>query len=343
MSVLAQNYLTLADAMRRGAVGDGKQIAAVIELLSQMNPILEDAVAMECNKGASHEHSIRTGLPEVAWGKLYKGTPQSKSQMQSVVDTTGFVEALASIDTRLLDLAGSNAAQLRLNESSAFVEAMSQEVASGIFYHDVANSPEKFTGLAARYSEYATDSTGKGAANQVINAGGAGADNTSIWFVTWGDRFTHLLYPRGMKAGLQREDKGEQRISDGEGNPFYVKEEKFTWHIGLAVKDWRYNFRIANIDVSEARAGNVDLYAMLRQAYYRLQSRRVAGGKQCIYMNRDMLEVLDALATNAGAGDNFVRLDRAQVEGKEVLSYRGIPIRETDALLNTEALVPAAS
>lgn len=343
MAVLAQNYLTLADAMRRGAVGNGEQIAAVIELLAQMNPILDDAVAMECNQGTTHKHSIRTGLPEVAWGKLYKGTPQSKSQMQSIEDTTGFVEALASIDTRLLDLAGGNAAQLRLNESSAFIEAMSQEVASGIFYHDVASSPEKFTGLAARYNEYATASKGVGAANQVIHAGGAGADNTSIWFVTWGDRFTHLLYPKNMKAGLQREDKGEQRIQDANGDPYYVKEEKFSWHIGLAVKDWRYNARIANIDISEVKAGNVKLYDFLRQAYYRLQNWRVAGGKQAIYMNRDIVEALDAEATNAGANDNFVRLTRKEVEGKEIIDYRGIPIRVTDAILNTETAVPAAA
>jgi len=28
-----------------------------------------------------------------------------------------------------------------------------------------------------------------------------------------------------------------------------------------------------------------------------------------------------------------------EIEGKEVLTYRGIPIRETDALVNTEARV----
>ena len=91
------------------------------------------------------------------------------------------------------------------------------------------------------------------------------------------------------------------------------------------------------------KAGSVDLYKFMRNAYYKLHSRRVAGGKQVIYMNRDMLEALDALATNAGASDNFVRLQRTEVEGREVLSYRGIPIHETDALLNTESLVPAAS
>ena len=211
------------------------QTAEVIELLNEMNPIVEDAVAVECNKGKTHMHSIRTGLPSVAWGRLYKGTPQSKSQVQSVEDTTGFVEALASVDTRLLDLA-KNPAEIRLQESKAFIEAMTQEVATGIFYHDTATSPEKFKGLAARYPAYATASNGQGAENQVIHAGGSGSDNTSIWFVTWGDRFTHLLYPEGTRAGLNRQDKGEQRVTDDNNDPFYVKEEMFTWHIGCAVK-----------------------------------------------------------------------------------------------------------
>jgi hypothetical protein len=77
----------------------------------------------------------------------------------------------------------------------------------------------------------------------------------------------------------------------------------------------------------------------MRKAYYQLQNRRVAGGKISIYCNRDVLESLDALATNAGASDNFVRLKPMEIEGKEVMTYRGIPIRETDALINAEARV----
>ena len=126
---------------------------------------------------------------------------------------------------------------------------------------------------------------------------------------------------------------------DDNGKAYYAKEEKFTWHVGLAVKDWRYVSRIANIDVSDMKAGSVALYDFMRKAYYQLQNRRVAGGSLAIYCNRDVLEALDALATNAGASDNFVRLKPMEIEGKEVMTYRGIPIRETDALLNTEARV----
>jgi hypothetical protein len=313
-------------------------IATIIELLKQMNPVLDDAVAMECNKGSEHVHTTRTGLPSVSWGVLYQGVTQSKSITQQVTDTTGFLEGLSTIDERVLALS-KNEGAVRLNEAMSFLEAMDQEMATGIFYHNTTTTPEKFKGLAARYGTLA----GSGAGNQIIDAGGTGSDNTSIWFVTWGDRFTHLLYPEGTQAGVKREDMGRQRVTDSSGNPYYVKEEKFTWHIGCAVKDWRYNARIANIDVSDMQAGSVALYDFMRKAYYKLQSRMRRGdagiGRQAIYCNRDVLEALDALAFNAGASDNFTRLRPMEIEGKEVLGYRGIPIRETDALINTEARI----
>jgi len=336
MATLGATYVDLIDIAKQKDP-DGS-IATIIELLKQMNPILDDAVAMECNKGGSHVHTTRTGLPSVTWGALYKGIAQSKSTTQQVEDTTGFLEGLSTIDTRVLDLA-KNKGAVRLNEAMSYIEAMNQEMGTGIFYHDTATTPEKFKGLAARYNALG----GSGAGNQIIDAGGTGSDNTSIWFVTWGDRFTHLLYPEGTQAGLKREDMGRQRVLDSSGNAYYVEEEKFTWHIGTAVKDWRYNARVANMDVSLMQAGSVALYDFMRKAYYKLQSRMRRGdaavGRQAIYCNRDVLEALDALASNAGSSDNFTRLKIGEIEGAEVLTYRGIPIRETDALINTEARI----
>jgi hypothetical protein len=299
----------------------------------EMNPILEDAIAVECNKGSTHLHTVRTGLPSVTWGRLYQGTPNSKGRTAQVEDTTGFVEGLSTIDKRLLDLS-TNEGAVRLSEARAYLESMSQEVASKIFYGDTASDPEEFMGLAPRFNDLSAAN-----GNQIIDAGGTGSDNTSIWFVTWGDNQCNLLYPKGTQAGIQREDHGEQRVTDSNGNAYYAKEEKFTWHVGMAVKDWRYVSRIANIDVSDIKDGSVALYDFMRKAYYQLQNRRVAGGKIAIYCNRDVLEALDALGTNSGASDNFVRLKPMEIEGKEVLTYRGIPIRETDALLNSEARV----
>jgi hypothetical protein len=341
MSTIGNSFLGLIDLYKRSN-GNG-QITPVIEALNTLNPVMQDAVAVQANKGTRHLTTIRTGLGSVAWGRLYQGIPQSKSTTQQVEDTTGFMERLSSVDTRLLDLSEDPAA-LRMSEANPALEAMAQEMQTGFFYHDTATTPEKFKGLASRYGSLGGGGTG----NQIVDAGGCGSDNTSIWIVTWGENQTSLIYPKGTLAGVQREDKGEQRVLDDLGNPYFVKEELFRQHVGVTVRDWRFNARVANIDVSDMLAGNVDLYKFMRQAFYKLQGRRngrignggmVSAGRTVLYMNRDVMQVLDALATNKGVTDNFIRLRPDEVQGGEVWTYRGFPIRETDALINAEARV----
>lgn len=346
MAIVGSFYPTLIDAYKGSAEG------AVIELLRQNNPILDDAIATACNMDAVHRHSIRTGYPSVSWGRLYKGVKPSKATMQQVDDTTGFLEARSEIDTRLLKLAP-DPAKARLVDSAPYLEAMNLEMASGIFYHDTATAPEKFKGLAARMNTYNTNMVNPAApniANQVIHGGGSGSDNTSIWFVTWADHATSLLYPKGTKAGISVMDKGEEPVVDlVNGGTYYAKVSMYEWHVGAFMKDYRYNARIANIDVSDMMAGTVDVWALLRKAYYRLYATYgvgAMGGKTVIYMNRQVLEILDAQSSDRAllaANPNNTGLRQENVEGKMVPTYRGIPIRMTDAILNTEALVPSVA
>lgn len=329
MAIIGNKFVDLID-MYKQQNPDGTT-ADVIEMLNLMNPILEDAIAVECNKSTTHMHTVRTGLPNVAWGRLYQGIPQSKNTYAQVEDTTGFVEGMSTVDERLLALG--NAGAIRLNEAMGFLEAMSQEVASRLFYGNSATDPEQFMGLTPRYNDLSAPN-----GNNIINGGGS-SDLTSIWFVTWSDRTTHLLYPKGTQAGVKRQDMGRQRVTDAGGNAFYAMEEMFSWHVGLAVKDWRYNARIANIDVTDLQDGSLDIYDLMRKAYYRLQNRRQQMGSFAIYCNRDVLEALDAQATNKGTDDNFVRLRTVEVEGREIKTYRGIPIRECDSIINDEEQV----
>lgn len=336
MATLGTTYLNLIDQMKKGENG----MYEIVEALHQLSPFMRDANVMTCNSGTKHKHAIRTGLPSVSWGALYQGTPQSKSLMTEVEDTTGFVEGLSAVDTRLLKLYGDKARMMRMSEGRSFLEAIAQEVESSIWYSDVRVNGKKFHGLAPRYNTLANPC--------VVGGGGVGSDNTSIWMVTHGDGQTSIITPEGVPAGVTQEDKGEQRVVDAAGNPYYVLEEKFEQHLGIAVKDWRYTGRIANIDVSDALAGTVDVYRLLTSLFYKLQGRRhykfdsdgkPMQGRTVLYMNRTMLEVLDNLAINRGASDRFIRLRPMEIQGEEVMSWRGIPIRETDAILNTEAAI----
>lgn len=327
-------YLNLADKFKQTG-SDGGVTSLIIEMLAETNPILQDMSVVECNDGSSNKSVIRTGLPESAWTQYYTGVQPSKSETANVVDTTGNLKAWSEIDAGLVDNA-INGSQLRMNEASAFLESMNATMSTTLFYGSTADEIKSFTGLAPRFNKLTSAQNSK----QVIDAGGTSSNaNTSIWFVVWGDRTVHGLFPKGSSAGLSREDKGKQTRADSKGGLFDVYREKFSWDLGLTVKDWRYVSRVCNIDVAKLATSEVDLFKFMRKAYYALHQRMVAGGRAAIYCNADVLEALDALATNNGTTDNFVRLKTTEVEGKEVLSYRGIPIRETAALINTEKKV----
>jgi hypothetical protein len=332
MATIGNTYLTLAD-LYKTQDGMGRVVSDIIEILAQVNPVLQDMMAQECNDGTKHLTTIRTGLPSGTWRRLYQFVQPSKSTNKQVHDTTGMLEAWSEVDSKLVKLS-KNPGQFRLNEATSFIEGLSQQVATAIFYGNTDTDPEQFMGLAPRFNSLAAEN-GK----QIVNAAGAGGDNTSIWFIVWGDRTCHALYPQSSMAGLSRTDLGEETKHDANGGLMRVMREQYTWDMGLSVRDWRYVSRIANIDVSLMEAGSVKLYDFMRAAYYKLQQRRIAGGRAAIYCNRGVLEALDKLATNAGATDSFIRLKTTEIEGKEVQTYRGIPVRETDALLNNETVV----
>jgi hypothetical protein len=349
MATIGASTISLIDMMRGGGY-DGA--ADVAEVLNRLSPVYRNAMSVECNNGTRHKHKIRTSLPTSTWGRLYQGIPQSKSGFAMVEDTTGFIEARSSVDTRELEIA-KNPALIRAQEADGQIEAMTQALETAIFYGDVVTTPEQFKGLAARYNTLAGGSSPSAASAQVIDGGGSSSNNCSIWIVTWSDAATTLLYPNGTTGGITRTDMGVQRVLDGNGNSYYVKEELFRAHCGLALKDWRYNARICNINATNRDGGTVDLYALLRKAFYTLQgvyatalrtqdgkanANASAEGRTVIYMNRATLAALDALGNN-GSTYAALRLTQMELEGRMVAAYRGIPIEITDALLDTEAKV----
>jgi hypothetical protein len=334
VATIGNSFLNIVDVYKR--TNKNGALVPVIEALNTLNPLMQDAYAVEANDGTKHMTTTRTGLPDVTWGKLYQGIPQSKSTTQQVIDTTGFVEGRSEVDERLLERAGPNAAALRMSEAEPFLEAMAQEVQTGFFYNDTASTPERFRGLGARYNTLSN--------SQVIDGGGTGSNLMSVWFVTHGSNQTRLIYPQGTAAGVQRKDRGSQQVRDDIGNYYFAKVEEFRQDIGVSVGDFRFNSRIGNISTSGLLAGTVDPYKLLLKGYWALQGRRnnrmenggmVSGGKTVIYANRTFLQALDAATTNS----DKVALAPDEVAGKEVLMYRNMPIRETDALITAESQI----
>lgn len=347
MAVLGGTALTLADWAKR--LDDGNRVATIVELLSQVNEILDDMLWVQGNLPTGHKTTVRTGLPSATWRLLNYGVPNAKSTTAQIVDTCGNLETYAVIDKDLADLNG-NTAAFRTSEVRAFLEGMSQQVATTIFYGNTSVNPERFMGFAPRYNTVST-ATAQTAAN-VIDAGGTGSTNTSIWIVVWGSDTMHGIFPMGKISGLRHTDMGEWPVQDANGNTYQAYRDHFKWECGMSVRDWRYAVRICNIDVTTLSGGSPpNLITLLIRALYRIPTT-AAGiastvntsdaptiqggmGRIVIYCNRVIRTYLDIQATNK----TNVLLQMNQFDGKMVTTFRGVPIKTCDAILNTEARV----
>lgn len=332
MATLAANALTLADWSAR--LDPDGNTADVAELLTQMNVILQEAVFKEGNLPTGHRVVVRTGLPVVYWRALNAGVPTSKSTTATVDETSGMLEAYSEVDKDLAMLNG-NTAAFRLSEDVAFLEAMNQTQASTMFYGNPGTDPKQYLGLSPRYS-----SLSAGNAQSIMDAGGTGTDNASIWLIVWGENTVFCHFPKGSKAGLQHEDLGEDTVIDSVGGRFQALRTHYQWKNGLAVKDWRYAVRIANIDMSnlvgESSAAN--LIKLMTRAMFRVPS--LAMGRAVFYMNRSVAEMLPIQGLNAST--NAVKVqDAINQFGQPItnMSFLQVPIRICDQLLNTEARV----
>lgn len=331
MATIGKNFLTLKD-MYSQMEGDGKVTAAIIDLFVSSNAILEDAIAVECNQGTSHKTTVRNGLPQPQFRQFYQGVECQKGDYTPVTDSTAMLDDYSEVDKKLADING-NTAQFRLNEAEAHIQGMNKTAKTNIFYGSKDKNASAFDGLATRYNKLSTKEGELG--YQVINAGGTGNDNTSIFFVTWGDRHTHLIYPKGSKAGLQREDKGQVTAQDAEGRNYEAYRDHFSWDFGLCIRNYRSSARIANIDVSELGGDNApNLIDLMIDAYYRIEEHAV-NGKTVIYANNTIRTWLHKQAI----AKRNVNLTIDNVAGKPIVNFLGLPIKLCSEILNTEAKV----
>ncbi len=338
MATVAQgsNAITLAEWAKL-LDPDGK-VAVVANLLAQTNEILEDAVFMEGNLPTGHRVTVATGLPAVYWRSYNVGVPSSKATYAQIDENIGMLEAYAVVDKDLALLNG-NTAQFRMQEDLLFLEAMNQVQAKTLFYGNPANDPRQFMGLLPRYNN-----TASGNATNVLDAGGTGTTNTSIWLVVWGDNTVFCPFPKGSKAGLIHEDMGEVTTYDSNQNRYQAYQTRYQWKNGLVVKDWRYVVRIANIQVTPGNNPPVtaDLLSLMSRALDRIPNLNM--GRAAFYMNRTLYSILRLQALNKS--NMALAIEQALGQfgtPQRWTSFMGVPLRKVDAILNTESQATSSS
>ena len=333
MAALPASNPTLLD-LAKMTDPDGK-IAKVVELLSETNEILEDMTWQEGNLPTGHRTTVRTGIPEPTWRKLYGGVQPTKTTTRQITMNTGNLEAYAEVDKDLADLNG-NTTAFRLNQDKGHIEGMNQKMARTLFYGNEVTLPESFTGLASYYSSLSAEN-----ADNIINGGSSvgQTDNASIWLVGWGPNTVYGIVPKGSQAGLQVRDLGEVTIENVDGNQGRMQAYRthYKWQSGLVVEDWRYVVRIANIDKSALTldaATGAYLADLMVQAVERLPN--LESVRPVFYMPRTLRTFLRRQLINTTKNSTLSQDNQA---GKMVVSFDGIPVKRVDALAADEARV----
>jgi len=331
MATIGEEYLTLLDWGKRQKPAGG--IDEIIEVLAASNPIIKDANVMEGNLPTGHRSTQRTTQPSGSWRKLNYGVAAEKSTTKQIDDACGMLESYSQID---VDLASLHADErvFRASEDNAFIAGMNSTAATAIFYGNQNVNPEQIQGLSPRYNSLTGDY-----ASQIINGGGTGADNTSIWFVTWGPQTCSLIFPKGSKAGLTSEDLGRVLVNDSNNLKYMAWVTRFQWKLGLCLRDYRYVLRICNIDVSELTAdaaSGANLLEKIVDAYYARPSVEFGNmAKTVIYCNATIAKFLHKQAQNK----SNVNLTLDDPAGKPVVKFLEAPVRVCDNITSAEAAV----
>ena len=342
MTLLATQVHTLVDvASRVDPQGNTAQIA---ELLTASNPILADMPWREGNLTTGERTTVRTGLPTVAFRQINAGVAKSKSTVASVDEGAAELVGESQVDRSLAVLSG-NPAAYRLGEAAPFFEAMNQTMSTTFFYGNAKTSPKEFTGLAPRYNSLSGFTGG-----QIIDAGGSGADNRSIWLVVWGQNTVTGIYPKNTKAGLMHMDATANLrpgpdgypigdyVKDANSNDYLAYKDHFQWNCGLAVKDYRYIVRIANIDKSDLTktgSSGADLQDLMIQALELVQSTEMPGTRAVFYAPR----IITSFLRRQMVSQKNAFLGWVEIGGKRITAFDNVPIRRSDALNVDEARV----
>lgn len=333
MATIGSRTITLLDHVKKyDAQG---RLVPVVEMLSQTDQIYQTMPFKEANDGEGEVVNYRRAIPTPEIMRHNRGLVGQKGGIGQFTETVGwfgtrseYAESIAKIND--------NSAEARASEEVSHLEGITNYIHESLFYNDNGENAELFQGLAPRFADTGQDMGG----SQIVDAGGVGADNASIWLVGWGEMGVYGIFPKNAKTGaIDSIDRGLQMVDDGTGRSALVAKYLTDYEVkmGLVVKDYRRVARIANIDVSlleedpEGGAG-AKLRSLIVRALHKV--KKTPGLRWAFYAPPDVCTFLDLQAMNAAS--HFSVQD---VGGEPITHFRKIPIYESDALLTTEAAI----
>ena len=318
---------------------------AVARVLDQTNPIVHDAIIIESNSDSGHEYAIQNGLPTATWRRAYQGVEPSKGSQTVVKEVYGRMSAVSEVDVAIAEKGG-KVSEVRAEDQRNQLEAMNQEYANKFFYGSAQDNEKAFVGFAARYNKL---SGAKTASNVISNGGSSASSQSSIYLIGWGKGKIFTFFPKGTQAGIKVYDyskNGPIDLQDATGGTYPGYKKQMEWLVGLAVQDWRYGARVANIQTGSITTADhcKALFNNFIKAVGRIQNPDLVN--LVAYTTREVRDKLRTgfLASGGSAAPIVYQQNKLTTTGLPVYGYHdlvvdGIHVKVCDALKDTEAVV----
>lgn len=311
-------------------------VVQVAEVLNETNEgIMEWMTWQEGNLPTGHMHAFATELPSVSYGALYKGVTASMGRNRQVTDTTMQFQSLAEVDTRSVDMA-SNPEMARWIHDRKHLTAIREDFFRLLFYGDPATNHLHFRGFAPRFADTSANN-----GDSVILSGltPSGSDNESIWLIGWSPETCFGIIPRNAPGGpgLQMMDSGVVELENGDGNNGRLKVYR-TWFemwAGLAITDWRYVVRLANVDYSQVNPdpadGGPNLIEKMKEMIERIPGE-ASDVRLAFYASRNMRQRIRQQYANSVKNATLTMEAVGGTSPRAQVGVDGIPVYRVDAL-----------
>lgn len=345
MATKGSRYITFRDLLS-GRTPNGFVDKDIVDLVSQENPVLQDVLWKQCNKGREDIVTIRSGLPEAVVRSFYEGWTGSKQSKKQVANACCRCSTGIEFDWALYEQDKDKAAFLA-DEQRAHSSTLGDKVASLLFYGKVADDPKGINGFATTFSKYGAVSGSsmvtddKKAEFYCMSAkpsSGASDAFRSLFLIGWGAKSCHGIYPEGTSAGIKIDQLTNQYMSDGNGGNLKMGLQEMNWEAGLNIRDFRYCGRVANIDIEAdpTASGAVDLCKYVRKLVTRVKTTGVTQRFYCCRL------VFEAICEQFEKKTMANAIKYADLEQKKDASLLGIPVSFCDCMNIDETEVTAA-
>lgn len=314
--------LTMLDIAKRN--GNDKEIGLIEENLKYSPEV--SVFPFRTIRGTSYKTGIRTGLPTTGFRGANEGQTPGKSTFKQMLIECFIFGGQIEVDKAVADADENGAASVQADESSGVMMSSMRNLGSQIFY-GVTQDAKGFPGLKAALPKGTNTSAGDAL---VLDATGAAAGTaSSVYAVRFGNKDCTLI--GGNNKAWQLDDFTVQQIVAANGGKLTAYVAGLNAWIGLQIAHENVARRICNL-TAEVGKGLTD--ALLAQL---LATFPVGYRPDAIFLSRRSCTQLQTSRTVVLQGQGRNRPDQPVVAPRPT-EYEGVPLVETDSILNTDAI-----